>query len=940
MVNDDLLSVPSSMGNDDITEDPMLDNALITENEDGSITIETEEEEEKETEDFYKNIVEDLDQVTVNELAGDIEEAIEKDKEARKKRDEQYEEGLRRTGLGNDAPGGATFDGASKVVHPIMAEGCVDFAARAIKELMPSQGPVKTKVHGLGVDPALLDKAKRKRDFLNWQLTHEITEYRPEKERLLTQLPLGGSQYEKYWYDEALGRIRMEFVPVDKVLLPYSAGSFESSPRVTHVQEITKQEFDSRVKSGMYRNLTNKTEETDSPERTNAEKANDKIEGLSEDGYYSEDGLRTVYELTMWRDLEGESQPYIVVQDEPTGEILAIYRNWKEDDDKFLKQDWWVEDVFIPWRGAYGVGLPHLIGGLAAALTGGIRALLDSAHINNAPTMLKLKSGRVVGQNTQVDITQVTEIDGPAGITDIRNLAMPMPFNPPSAVLFQMVQYLDGAARGLISTGEEKLESVGDRTPVGTTMALIEQGSPVYSSIHARLHESQRKALKIICRLNYDYPNEENLARFGLTKEDFAENDDIEPVSDPNIFSEAQRYAQLQETVKLLQLFPDLKWNREEIAHRALDLLRVDGSNAVLPKTPDPISGNPVVENSAALKQIQLKIEHDQDHMEHMLAHLQFVMSPFGASNSLTPPIGLMIIMGHVQEHLAAFYVTTTQKLVQQMMLQGMPEGKATVQAQIQLIQSFTPPPAPPPPPSVQVPPGQPALPPAPPMPPPQHPLMQMIEQALSVVKSKQPPPPMPPEVQASIQIAKMDIDRKTQLDKANVQAKQASEDARQQLEGAKFQMDQMQQKFDQNMKQMRIMLEKSTAEATHQVELMKNEADNRQKQMTELMKNKDDNDTAILVEQMKQNLLSMQQTVTEALKGREESAGAVDLAPIMQQLHSTLVQSQESQKQDDHRTAQKAILEGLQGIQQHLAAPKMIIKDEQGRPIGIGPQS
>jgi hypothetical protein len=859
---EDDLAIPSSI-DDGPLMDPDIDNGEVIENEDGSIDViipEDDEDESLESSAFYDNIVDDIPIDVVNSLAGDLEEFIEKDKQARGKRDKQYEDGLRRTGLGDDAPGGASFSGASKVVHPVMAEGCVDFAARAIKELMPSQGPVKTKIYGEGIDPDRSEKAKNKRDFLNWQLTHEIVEYRPEKERLLTQLPLGGSQYEKYWYDDVAKRIRMEFVPIDKMLLPFSASSFEGSPRSTHIQEITRQEFDSRIKSGFYREIDKVVDSGDVPEQSASQIANNKIEGKEDSGYYSEDGLRIVYEVCMIRDIEGKGVlPYIVIQDEPTGELLAIYRNWKFEDELNAKLDWWVEDVFIPWRGAYGVGLPHLIGGISAALTGGIRALLDSAHINNAPSLLKLKSGRVVGQNTQVDITQVTEIEGPAGVTDIRNIAMAMPFNPPSAVLFQMVQYLDSAARGLISTGEEKLESIGDRTPVGTTMALIEQGSPVYSSIHARLHESQRKGLKIICRLNRDYPNLENMARFGLTPEDFEENDDVEPVSDPNIFSETQRYAQLQETVKLLTLFPDLKWNREEIAQRALDLLRVDGANSILPRKPDPISGNAVVENAAALKNIELKIERDQDHMAHVMTHLQFVMGPFGVANPLCPPTGLMVIMGHVQDHVQAFYLSTTQKLVQAAIAQGIPEDQATSQAQAQLIQSMTPPPQMPQQGQPQQ--GQ------PPTPPPQHPLLQMIGQALVAVQGRQPKPPVPPEVQASIDIAKMDIERKTQMDGATLQAKAASDQLKQQMETMAFQAEQQQTQFDQNLDQMRVMLEKQSEERKQEVELMKNQADNMQKQMTERMKNHEDNQTNYLIAQMKEQIAAESANTTEVLR-------------------------------------------------------------------------
>lgn len=466
---------------------------------DGSAVVHMPEEPQRADTGFSANLAEELDDFTLNTLASELLDLIDKDKEARKVRDKQQEEGIKRTGLGDDAPGGASFDGASRVVHPALAEGCVDFSARAIKELFPAGGPVKTKIYGNQND-ANLEKAKRKRDFLNFYTTVRMPEYRSEKEILLTQLPLGGSQYEKYWPDANKKRICMEFVPIDKVFLPYSAASFYDSPRITHEQERSESKINEYVRSGFYRDIFGISDKD--LDESESQKATNKIEGKTDSGY-NEDGVRIIYEVTCVHQIGDDAHsPYVVHIDLSTGKIAAIYRNWDEQDEKREPLQWWVENKFIPWRGVYGIGLPHLIGGLSGALTGALRALLDSAHINNAPTAVKLKGGRASGQNISMDLTSVTEMEAPAGTDDIRKVIMPLPFNPPSAVLFQLLDWITTQARGVVATAEERIADAGNNMPVGTALALIEQGSQVFSSIHSRLHESQRRALRIICRLN------------------------------------------------------------------------------------------------------------------------------------------------------------------------------------------------------------------------------------------------------------------------------------------------------------------------------------------------------------------------------------------------------------------------------------------------------
>ena len=256
---------------------------------------------------------------------------------------------------------------------------------------------------------------------------------------------------------------------------------------------------------------------------------------------------------------EGRRAPYILTIDEASGKVLALYRNWEYGDEKLTKLDWYVEFKFIPWRGAYAIGLPHLIGGLSAALTGTLRALLDSAHINNSQTMLKLKGGRINGQNDRIEPTQVLEIEGAPGVDDVRKIAMPMPFNPPSSTLYNLLGWLTTAAKGVVTTAEEKIGEANANTPVGTTQALIEQGAKVFSAIHARLHRSQAKNLAIISRLNHWYLDEmDNESGTEIEVRDFAENNDIRPVSDPNIFSETQRLAQAQAVLQMANSAPQL----------------------------------------------------------------------------------------------------------------------------------------------------------------------------------------------------------------------------------------------------------------------------------------------------------------------------------------------------------------------------------------------
>ena len=650
--------------NDDGSVDVDLpdDTADILEMPDGSAVVSMETVGPEESRDFYANMAETMETYELDRIAMRYIDLLEKDKNAREDRDKQYEEGIRRTGLGKDAPGGANFMGASRAVHPIMAEGCVDFASRAIKEMFPPDGPVRTKIIG-EVDDLKQQRAERKRDFLNWQITEQIEEFRDEQEQMLTQLPLGGSQYIKVWYDEQQKRPMIEFLPIDRVILPFAASNFYTAQRAAEVHEITEWEYKRRVSTGMYIDGFSFTSSIE-PEQTKSQKANDKIEGKAFQD--NEDGLRKVFHIYTYLEFDddkhsgAEMAPYIMMVDEQSSKVIGLYRNWEDGDDTMTKLDWIVEFKFIPWRGAFAIGLPHLIGGLSAALTGALRALLDSAHINNAATMLKLKGAKLSGQTQQVEVTQVAEIEGAPGVDDIRKIAMPMPFNPPSPVLFQLLGWLSTAAKGVVTTSEEKIADITSNAPVGTTQALIEQGAAVYSAIHARLHKSQERLIKILCRLNrwhFDEMRKGDIVEdMNIQRDDFNRNTDVIPVSDPHIFSETQRMAQMQSVLLRSDKNPDL-YDAKAVEERFLKQLKIPNVSELLRNVPAPEQRTLADENAAMSIGQPAYAYLQQDHIAHIQGHLMFGLDPSFGSNPFIAPQFTHNAIEHIKQHMTLWYL-------------------------------------------------------------------------------------------------------------------------------------------------------------------------------------------------------------------------------------------------------------------------------------------
>ena len=759
------------------------DEAELEELPDGSVRVTMESGKgPMEDKDFYQNLAEVIDPMELDSLAMRYLELLAKDKTSREERDKQYEEGLKRTGMGKDAPGGANFMGASKVVHPAMAEACVDFASRAIKEMFPPDGPVRTKILGK-VEQEKTERAERKRDWMNWQLTEQIEEFRDEQEQLLTQLPLGGSQYLKLWYDEKKKRPCAEFLPIDKVLIPFSATNFYTAQRAAEIHDITAWEFKQRIASGLYRDIS-LIRASMEPEESKAEKANNKIEGRKWEE--NVDGERRVFHIYTWLELDddresgGESAPYVLMIDELESEVVGLYRNWEEGDDTMTKLDWVVEFKFVPWRGAYAIGLPHLIGGLAAALTGALRALLDSAHINNAPALLKLKGAKVSGQSQQVDITQVVEIEAAPGVDDIKKIAMPMPFNPPSNVLFELLGFLDKAAKGVVTTAEEKIADVTAQAPVGTTQALIEQGAAVFSAIHARLHQAQGRVLKILGRLNRWYLSDmrkgEIVADLKIEEADFQRNTDVVPVSDPHIFSETQRMAQIQAVVARSDKAPDL-YDRRAVEERLLKQLKIPSYNELLKNTPAPNELSAVDENVAmALGQNGFAYMH-QDHLAHIQAHLDFALNPAFGGNPIMASIYLPRALEHIKQHMILWYLNRSQGYVSKLrngkfvteeeyenkrMTAEIDKVYAVVSQHVKQDseKAF----------------GQ---------------ILPLVQQLLEAMKQLTPQPQLPPEAQVLKETSLAETQRRAQRDQAELQLKGAELQQSGQINMARMQADQ-----------------------------------------------------------------------------------------------------------------------------------------------------
>lgn len=833
------------------------ENATVTDTPDGGALVEMEEPARPGESEHYANLAEGMPEAELHAIGSKLAELIEQDKRAREKRDEKYAEGMKRTGVTDDAPGGASFLGASKAVHPMMLEACVDFASRAIKELMPPTGPVTDKVIGR-MTKAKADKARRKTDYMNWQLTTQIADFRNVLEQLLVQLPMGGSQYLKGpMRDKRTGLPRFRFVPIDNVYLPFAATSYYAAERRTEVIQLTKADAERMMDSGEWRR-TSVASSSMLPEDSQAQQQRNKAEGKDDTGDNPDD-LQDYWECDCWLDLEGIGErPYTVTLESEGTNVLSIYRCWEETDDSDKPQriDRMQEAPFVPWSGAYGIGFPNMIGGLSATATGSLRALLDAAFMANTQTVLKMKGNNISGQTQNLQPGTWNEIEGGGVSTDpdIRKLAMPVPYPGPNAVLFQLLGFVVDAAKGVVRTTLENVAEEGTNVPVGTTMARMAEGMVVFSAIHARLNAFMDRVLSALHRYNAIWlDNEETVEELGelvVKRSDFEGPRDVIPVSDPNIFSDAQRTAQIQAVASRAATTQGIydPWKVEE---RLLEQLRVPAYKELLVPRPEPKEMNAVNENIAAMAGRPIIAFPTQDHLAHIQTHLDFLESPSYGADPLAGPRALPGIIGHVEEHKAFWYANRVYESanaaslasggpddISDVALSKDPEEKASLDRLLASVSGVVVEE------SAQV----------------FGKVNEIIAKAMQMIQQMQPPPPIDPSM-----VAMKEVERQTQKDQMEHQVKTQELQLRQGETQAKMQ-DAQAKAAAEAQKRQQIEQEMALAAAEHQAAMAAQAQQfqlEREQMMADLEKarandnsrermNTEDNETALIIAGMK----------------------------------------------------------------------------------------
>lgn len=655
------LNSPQEMHNEELSNDLYYD-------EEDHIDIDPirEKIEDAEEDEFYRNLVEDFPDGGLDYIGTELALKIEEDETSRQYKDERYAKMLKRLGYTDQAMiGGADFPGASTVTHPLISEGCIDYASRAIKEILPPNGPVKTRIIGKETVEKL-ERAERKRQFVNWVLTAPKLEYRATQEKILTQSCLAGSAFKKLYWDKYRSRLCIDFIPLDQIYIPYHCEKFYEAERLTHLIKLDKDQFKRKCHEGVYitKNAEGLFETVTEESQSMPEYVSDAIQGKDSVTSTEQDEVIILYETQVNLELpwdeksKGRLAPYIITIAKANNEVLSLYRNWDEKDETLEKLEWIVQYNYITWRGAIGIGFCEILDGVAAAVTGSLRALLDSAHTANFPTLLGTKGAKIVGQNTNVAPGQITQVEGANGMTSkLSDQIMPLQLGQPQPILLQLLEYLDAKVKEFYNTTSSALDNVGDETPVGTTLALIEEGSKRYAAINARVLEAETRTLQIACRIfKHNLEEEcivEELGEIIISRYDF-EYDDIALVADPNIYSEGQRYAKNQALLQLADKYPQL-YNALEVNRRILVSMDIQDIDRVLSVPQQAGKLNAVAENKSVLDGTPLQVFSDQDHLSHLQTHLGFALSPIFGSNQFNMA-KMPLLLSHMQSHVSMLY--------------------------------------------------------------------------------------------------------------------------------------------------------------------------------------------------------------------------------------------------------------------------------------------
>jgi hypothetical protein len=628
---------------------------------------------------FNENLAEDMDEGALSTLAGDLAGDIDNDRNSRKDWEKSYTEGLKLLGLQYEERT-EPWNGACGVFHPMITEAVVRFQSETITEQFPAQGPVRTKILGKET-PEKQEAAVRVEADMNYELTEVMREFRPEHERMLWSLPATGSAFKKVYYDPSLGRQVSMFIPAEDILLPYGTTDLDTCYRLTHVMRKTENEIIKLQQAGFYRDI-----ELPEPgkERDNIKQAKDKETGFSD----LNDDRYTLYECHVDLVLDGDEdeedgeptgvmKPYVVTIIKGSNDVLAIRRNWEQDDPLCLKRQHFVHYQYIPGFGAYGFGLFHLIGGYAKSATSLMRQLVDAGTLSNLPGGLKARGMRIKGDDTPIAPGEWRDVDIGSGA--LRDSILPLPYKEPSIVLAGLLDKIVEEGRRFAATADMNVSDMSAQAPVGTTLALLERQLKVMSAVQARLHYTFKQELRLLAGIirdftepSYDYDPIDAPRRAKAADYDHV---DIIPVSDPNAATMSQRVVQYQAVIQMAQMAPDI-YDLPQLHRNMLEVLGIKDADKLVPLPEDQKPKDPVSENMEALKCAPLKAFFYQDHESHIKVHMMAMQDPIIMQLIGQNPKAQQIqaaMMAHVAEHVGFAY---RQKIEQQLGMPLPPEGE------------------------------------------------------------------------------------------------------------------------------------------------------------------------------------------------------------------------------------------------------------------------
>ena len=597
--------------------------SVAIETDDGGMIIDFDPQEDKPDAEFNSNLAEIIDEADLEKIGSELISAYNMDKDSRKEWEETYTKGLDQLGLKIEERT-QPWNGACGVFHPMLSEAVIRFQSQAISEIFPAQGPVKTKIVGKMTS----DKEKqsqRVQDYMNYLLTHEMSEYRTETEKLLFSLPLAGSAFRKVYYDPSLDRPSGIFVPSEDVVVNYGASDLETCERATHVMRKSFNEIRKMQVSGFYRDI----ELSDAPNTfSDIREKYDELSGESEQDKF--DQRHTLLEMQVNLDLPGFEDvkdgeptgiqlPYVVTLDYPSGMILSIRRNYYEDDPQKKRRSHFVHYQYLPGIGFYGFGLIHMIGGLAKSATSLLRQLVDAGTLSNLPGGLKARGLRIKGDDTPIMPGEFRDVDVPGGA--IRDNITFLPYKEPSPTLYQLLQNIVEEGRRFASISDMKVSDMNSQAPVGTTLALLERNMKVMSAVQARLHASMKKEFDILVNIIQDFGNPSYPYDTGeeeqIKASDFDERVDVIPVSDPNAATMAQRIMQYQAAMQLAQASPEM-YNMQELHRQMLEVLGIPDVDNIIPEEGEVMPVDPVSAVQNLINNIPVKAFEFQDHDAHI----------------------------------------------------------------------------------------------------------------------------------------------------------------------------------------------------------------------------------------------------------------------------------------------------------------------------------